>query len=370
MNNNIFNNKCQEKKPSIACIGGGTGLHTLLSGLKERFPDAKISAIVSMMDSGGSTGKLRDEFGYLPPGDIRQSLVALSDAPNELRALMQHRFHAETSALHGHVIGNLFLTALKDIHHGDEYAAIEAMEKILRIRGKVYPITLTNCHLVAKLENGNIVRGETNIDVPKHDPGLRIVGLALDPPAKLFEKTRTVLLNADYIIIGPGDLYTSLMPNLIVDDMVETLQQAKEHGAKIIFITNTMTKNGETNGFTASSFLAAVQEVLNGVTIDAVIANIGTISPEQLLAYAAENAEPVICDFDSDNTDHNTTNNSSLVVITDDLVNKEHFARHNAQQLAKNVQRTIQQLQSSNCVVKEIASSIITENEQKSDDEW
>jgi len=314
----------------IACIGGGTGLHTLLLGLKEVFADAQLSAIVTMMDSGGSTGRLRDEFGYLPPGDVRQSLVALSDAPQELRALMQHRFNASGSSLDGHVVGNILLTAFKDIT-GDEYAAIEAMERVLRIRGKVFPVTVDNCHLVARLEDGTLIKGETDIDIPKHDPSLKILEVFLEPNATLFPRTKEVLEDAQFIIIGPGDLYTSIMPNLAVQGMVEALQQAKRGGTKIIFVTNTMTKHGETNGFGASDFYNIIKTKIG--PIDAVIVNNGKISDEQRDAYLKENAVPVQNDMGDD-----------CVVVAEDLVNKDAFARHHPQKLARAIERAISRI--------------------------
>jgi len=316
----------------IVCIGGGTGLHTLLSGLKE-LPNTELSAVVTMMDSGGSTGRLRDEFGYLPPGDVRQSLVALSEAPHIVRQLLQHRFTQAESSLSGHTVGNIMLTALKDIY-GNEYTAIEAMEQILRIKGKVYPVTLTNTQLVATLEDGSIVRGETNIDIPKHDPGLRITKLSLEPRAELFGRTAEALENADYITIGPGDLYTSIMANLVVDGMVRSLQQAKRNGARIIFITNIMTKYGESTDFTAKDFYAVIQERLGNATIDAIIVNDGMISEEQKQAYAMEQAVPVRNDIDE----------KDVVLIAADLLNKRDFARHDPQKLASAVGRCIDQL--------------------------
>jgi uncharacterized cofD-like protein len=317
----------------IVCIGGGTGLHTLLSGLKE-VSHAELAAVVTMMDSGGSTGRLRDEFGYLPPGDVRQSLAALSEAPHMVRQLLQHRFTQAGSSLEGHTVGNIMLTALKDIY-GNEYTAIEAMEKILRIKGHVYPVTLCNCELVATLEDGSTVKGERNIDVPKHDPRLRITNLNLEPKAEIFERTAEALENADYIVIGPGDLYTSIMPNLVVDGMVRTLKQAKMNGAKIIFITNVMTKHGESTGFTAADFYHVIQAALDGANVDAVIVNSGRISEQQRKAYAAENAVPVANDLEE----------KGILVVAEDLLNKENFARHHPHKLAHAVVRAIHLLE-------------------------
>jgi uncharacterized cofD-like protein len=317
----------------IVCIGGGTGLYTLLSGLKAQFPADELAAVVTMMDSGSNSGRLRDEHGYLPPGDVRQSLVAFSDSSQELRALMQHRFQGD-NGLNGYVVGNILLTALKDIYNGDEYEAISAMARILRIRGQVYPVTTMDSHLVATLEDSTEVRGETNIDVPKHDPSKRITGIYLDPPAILFGRTAQAIREADYIIIGPGDLYTSIMPNLVVDGMIEALKEAKSHGARIIYVTNTMTKHGETNEFAASDFVNVVQGALDGARIDAVIINKGMISDEQRASYALEHAEPVADDLDP----------GSCCIISGDLVSKRTFARHHPQKLANAVARAIHAL--------------------------
>jgi len=319
-------------KHHIVTIGGGTGLYALLTGLREEYPTAKLSAVVSMMDSGGSTGRLRDEYGHLPPGDVRQCLVALSEAPEEMRKLMQYRF--PVGELEGHSFGNLMITALKGVIDGSadekEYGAIEMMERILNIRGKVYPITLQDCHIMAELSNDEIIRGESNIDVPKHDPNIPIRKLWLDPKATLFKKTRDVLLDATTIIIGPGDLYTSIIPNLLVEGIVDTLKETQKNGAKIVYIVNTMTKNGETNGYTANKFVQKVHAAINPVKLDWVIVNNGTISEQQREAYAAEHAVPVENDLRGD-----------FQIIEEDLISKESFARHSPERLAKAIRKLL-----------------------------
>ena len=325
----------------LLCIGGGTGLFTLLSGLKDVMPDADIGAIVTMTDSGGSTGRLRDEFGHLPAGDIRQCLVALSEAPDEMRLLMQHRFNQPNSPLHGHVIGNLMLTALKDMHHNDdynEYTAIESMERLLRIKGKVYPVTLDNSELVAILEDGSIISGEKNIDVPKHNGDLKISNIMLQPMANIFEKTKQAILDADYITIGPGDLYTSILPNLIVNGMRDTLKQAQSKGTKIIYITNTMTKYGETNNYSASDFVAVIERHIN--SLDAVIVNTQIPSNELILAYANEKSIPVQNDLSNDELYH-----KSYFIVDKDLLKSKDFARHDSKKLSDAVNETIQMLE-------------------------
>ena len=330
----------------IACIGGGTGLHAELSGLKEEFPDAQLSAVVTMMDSGSNSGLLRDAFGHLPPGDVRQCLVALSDAPHELRSLMQHRFQpngSEKNTLQGHVVGNILLTALKEIT-GGEYEAIEAMERILRIRGKVYPVTIDNAHLVARLADGTTIKGEGNLYGSTRDLTTPITELALEPRARIFPKTRTVLESAHHIIIGPGGLHHSILPNLIVDGMRDALKAAKRNGARITLVTNTMTKHGDTTGFAASDILRRIQQELDGVRIDAVIVNSGTIPPDLLIDYAQERAEPVHMDL--------REARGGPIIVAADLVNDEpflkqgkpSFARHHPGKLAAVIRETIRRL--------------------------
>lgn len=322
MNNNNLRNLRNIK---IVCIGGGTGLHAELSGLKEAFPAAELSAVVTMMDSGSNSGKLRDEFGYLPPGDIRQCLVALSDAPIELRALMQHRFYEQKSDLHGHVIGNILLTALKQINGGDEYAAIESMAKILHLHGSVYPVTLTNAHIVATIADGTIIKGEGNLYERNND--IPIKDISLEPKATIFERTREIICEADIIIIGPGGLHHSILPNLKVEGMREALYDAQQRGAKVLLVTNTMTKYGDSTTFKASDFVVRVQKELGNVILNAVIANNGIVPEDKLSAYAAERAEPVVMDLKE-------TKNSPLI-IAENFVNNQAFFKHGKPSFAR-----------------------------------
>lgn len=305
----------------IVCIGGGTGLFSLLSGLVNVDESVRPSAVVCMADSGGSTGRLRDEFGYLPPGDVRQCLIALSQAPLELRQLMQYRFR-NGGSLKGHSLGNLILTAMKDIQDG-EYEAIEALESVLRIRGKVYPVSLTDCHLVAELEDGTRIEGESNIDVPKHDPRIAISKVWLEPRANIFGETQKVIEGAREIVIGPGDLYTSIMPNLVVAGVREAIDVARSKGAKVTFIINTMTKHGETDNYKASDFLNVITGAIGDV--DRVLVNLGTITGEQRARYEKEHAFPVQNDLEGP------------IIVARDLVSQNEFARHDPEKLARAV---------------------------------
>lgn len=270
---------------NIVVIGGGSGIFNLLIGLKKY--DLNITSIVSMADNGGSTGILRNEFGILPPGDIRRSLVALSDSTSVMKELFQYRFNIDSS-LKGHSFGNLFLAALKEITGSDEKAILEAAE-ILKIRGKVLPVTLDNIHLCAKLENGAIIKGEVDIDIPKHDS--KIENVFLEPKARAYFGAVRAIENADIIVMGPGDLYTSIIPNLLVDGISEAIKNSK---AKKIYICNLMTKHGETDNFTANDFFRVIERYLGENVIDFVVWNESKIPGDVLEKYAKENQHPVL----------------------------------------------------------------------------
>jgi len=245
------------KKVNIVIIGGGTGTFTVIQGLKHH-PQFSLTAIVTMTDSGGSAGRLRDEFGTLPVGDVRQCLVALSkedEAGNILRELFNYRFPNTNSSLHGHNFGNIFLTALSNILGGEEQA-IDAASKILNIKGRIIPVTTDNVDLVAKYDNGFILYGEKNIDEPynnpKHDCNSRISRLWTQPDAKLNPHAENAIINADYIIMGPGDFYSSLMANIVINGMDKVISASK---AKFIYIPNLVSKYGQTSNMKQSDYI-------------------------------------------------------------------------------------------------------------------
>ncbi|OGG69317.1 hypothetical protein A3F27_01490 [Candidatus Kaiserbacteria bacterium RIFCSPHIGHO2_12_FULL_53_13] len=276
----------------IVTIGAGTGSYMILRGLK-KFP-FDITAVMTMFDNGGSSGVLRDEFGILPPGDVRRALVALSEGKRRavLRDLFNYRFEQKGSPLHGHSFGNLFLLALSKIYGGDMEGIKKAAE-LLNLKGRVLPVSLNSSHVHATLEDGTKIIGETNIDIPKHNGDLRIKKIVLKPRARIFKETSEAIRDADLIVIGPGDIYSSLVPNLLVDGMKDALRKSK--GKKAV-ICNSMTKWGETHDFAASDMVRELLKYSGLKKFDYVICNNKEISAKVQAKYAKEKKYPVRID--------------------------------------------------------------------------
>ncbi len=277
--------------PNIVAIGGGTGLSTLLSGLKRY--SSRITAIVTVADDGGSSGILRRELGVLPPGDIRNCLAALSSEEPLLTRLFQYRFSAG-SGLEGHSFGNLFLSALTAIT-GNLETAITASSRVLAVQGQVVPATNVDVRLWAELENGDRLEGESNIGNAS-SPIVRMGCLPADPPA--LPRALEAIANAELILLGPGSLYTSLLPNLLVPEIVEAIQKSS---APKLYICNLMTQPGETDGLDVRGHLRAIEAQLATLGIgkrifSAVLAQ-EEMPPSPLIDYyRAKGAEPVVCD--------------------------------------------------------------------------
>ncbi len=308
-------------KKKIVVIGGGTGVFTVLSGLRNY--DLDLTAVVNMADDGGSTGILREEFGILPPGDIRRALVALSRSDNKILSdLFNFRFQ-KGSGLAGHNFGNLMITALERIT-GDFSLAIDEVSKILSVEGRVVPVTLTNSKLYAQLEDGTLIKGEANIDVPSHDGRMRIKKVWLKPEAKLNPKARKAVMEANAVIIGPGDLFTSIMPNLLVRGLKEALKVSK---AKKIYVVNLMTKFGETNGYTAGQFIKTITDILGGDVLNYAVINSKRPTLRRLSKYAEEKSMLV---------SWNDLPAKPTPVIGDFLRNKE-LVRHDPMKLARTI---------------------------------
>lgn len=310
----------------VVAIGGGTGVFNLLTGLKH-YP-FHLTAIVTTADDGGSSGILREEFGILPPGDIRRVLVALSSDSPVLSNLFNYRFENGTG-LKGHSFGNLFLTALERIT-GDFNQAVKEAAKILGIKGQVIPVTLEYTRLFARLENDFLVVGESNIDVPKHDGNLFIKEVFLNPVPKANPEAIRAIKKADAIIIGPGDLYTSIIPNFLVKGIKEAV---KKSPAKKIYVGNIMTKYGETNHFTAEDFFAKLEKYLGRGVIDYFIVNTEKPRNYYLNRYKKEKSEPVKYDRKSMRAWKKPK------VILARLLRSGSLLRHDSQKLAQTISR-------------------------------
>ncbi len=315
MNDEAENNNRKQPMPSynragehfagrrIVTIGGGTGTFGLLSHLKKR--PFRISAIVTMSDSGGSSRRLMDEFRrQLPLGDLRMSLVALARNGALWREIFMHRFQQTAddeqieskAGVSGHSLGNLVLKGLQDINNGDLLLAIEDAEELLNTAGHVVPSTLTQTMICAELEDGTTICDETEIDTRgKKNQGelVPIVRLRLVPDdAQACPQAVRAIRRADTIIIGPGDLYTSLLPNLLVPEIARAVRESE---AEKVYVCNLMTKHGETNGYNASDFVATIHHYL-GARVDKVLVNDGPFAPALLASYAEEKDEPVVVD--------------------------------------------------------------------------
>ncbi len=307
----------------IVTIGGGTGSFAILRGLRDH--PIEITAVVNIFDSGGSSGVLRDEFGVLPPGDVRRALLALSSGERSaiVRELFTYRFNGGTG-LSGHNFGNLLLVALSSIY-GSDVAAIGKAAELLDIKGTVLPVSLDKAHVHALLENGDEVVGETNIDIPKHDGGLRISRVFLDPPPTLYAPAKRAIEAADVIVVCPGDLYSSLVPTLLTAGMSDALHKTK---AKIVWVANTMTKWGETDGFAASDFARELLAAAQLGSFDAVVWNTREVIEEVQEQYAKEKKYPV--QFDEPELMQYTER-----VITGDLLSKTDLVRLDSAKVAE-----------------------------------
>ena len=314
----------------LVAIGGGTGLSTLLAGLKQfvsRRQDGtwleSLSAIVTVSDDGGSSGRLREELQMLPPGDIRNCMIALSEDSTLLSRLFRHRFRG-SGDLGGHSFGNLFLAALTDVT-GDFVEAVRLSSEVLASKGHIYPATITDVRLVAELEDGREVRGETQITGTK-SPVRR---LWLEPEHCVpLPEALAAIRAADLITVGPGSLYTSILPNLLVSEVADTIAESE---ATKVFVTNLMTQPGETDGYDAQRHLATVTEYAPQIRFDYVLVNDRPITVAQTALYAADGAYQVRWDDAAP-----SINGSGYAeVVRADLLEDGEMVRHDPLRLAR-----------------------------------
>lgn len=288
MNSGTMNND----KKRVVCIGGGTGTFVVLRGLK--YHPIHLAAIVAMSDSGGSNKRIRDEFGLLPTSDIRQCFVALSEEDRGvglLRKLFMYRFEKGTG-ISGMTFGNLFMAALTDIL-GSQREAIQQTGKVLKINGQVLPVSYTPTNLFAEYENHHVVTEEHFIDEPVHDGKLAITRVWLEPKAESNPDAVKAIGKADMIVLGPGDLYTSVIPNLLVHGIVQAISKSK---AKIVYVMNLMTKYGQTYQFSAQDHIRTIEQYLER-PVDAIVLSSSPIPKRALHVYAKHHEYPVMDDF-------------------------------------------------------------------------
>jgi len=306
----------------IVAFGGGTGLSTLLRGIKRY--TSNVTAVVTVTDDGGSSGALRRELGILPPGDIRNCLVALSEKENVMARILQYRFPLAGS-LSGHSFGNLFLTAMSAVSGGFG-KGVERAGEVLAIRGKVLPVTLSSVALKAELDNGRVISGESNI--ARSDGRIKRLSIYPSPPPagpSVLEAVR----DADAVIYGPGSLYTSIIANLLVKGITGALKKVK--GPKI-YVANIMTQPGETTGYALGDHINAITGHTGEGLIDYAVVNKGSIPLALLKRYAHKGSFPVVIDIES---------TPRVKIVKADIVSQQEYARHDSDKLAALIMKVI-----------------------------
>lgn len=315
----LFEKKQLSRGPRVVTIGGGTGLAVLLSGLKQY--TSNITAIVTVADDGGSSGRIRQEFDILPPGDIRNCLVALADAPTLMRDLFQFRFDT-SSDLSGHSFGNLFITVMTRLT-GDFEKAIKETSKVLALRGQVIPSTLHKVMLVAQHKDGSVTEGETKI--PQSNRPIKRVSLRPELSPATPDAIKAIQ-EAQVIVLGPGSLYTSIIPNLLIEELTQALVSSSAVKA---YVCNVMTQPGETDGYSASEHVRMLINHSHPRIIDCCMVNAGVISQEVLKRYAQQDSYPVT-------NDRKRIETLGYRVIEDDFgIIEEGVIRHDSAKLAR-----------------------------------
>jgi uncharacterized cofD-like protein len=326
--NLLYEQRFLVRGPRIVAIGGGTGLSTMLRGLKEY--TSNITAIVTVADDGGGSGVLRESLGMLPPGDIRNCLVALAHTEPVMEELMQYRF--KEGELKGQSFGNLFIAAMNGISLNFE-EAIKKMSDVLAVKGKVYPVTLQDVALCAELSDGSIIKGESKIPEECMKQNQKIQRVYLEPEnPKPLEDAIFAINNADCIVIGPGSLYTSVLPNLVIKDVSKAVKNAK---AIKVYVSNIMTQPGETDNFKLSDHIKAIEKHCGEGIIDFIITNDGTIPNPYFEKYKNDGQDMVEVDEESIS--------KGIEIITEDLVQIDNngFLRHNTYKLSDTIMKLI-----------------------------
>ena len=316
----IFTQQKLDKGPSVVVIGGGTGLSVLLRGIK--LITNNCTAVVTTADDGGSSGRLRKEMGIIPPGDMRNCLVALADTEPVMERAMQYRFH-DSEFLSGHSLGNLFIAAMAEAE-GSMEAGLAATSQILNVRGKVIPSTLSDIRLKAEMTDGTLIEGES--EIPKAHKRIRRVGIE---PSNVQATSSAVdaIMKADVLILGPGSLYTSVIPNLMVEGIREAVLRSD---AVKIYVCNVMTQPGETDGYGAFEHVQALITHAGAQFLDYVIVNDQNVTETQLAQYQLKGSIPVTPDIKK-------IERLGIKVVPKSLISNKDLVRHNPQKLAQAV---------------------------------
>ena len=315
----MYQKRRLDKGPAVVVIGGGTGLSTLLRGLKRR--TSNLTAIVTVADDGGSSGRLRQELGIVPPGDLRSCLVALADTEPLMEKLFQHRFGGDGD-LTGHSFGNLFIAAMTQVVGGDVELALQESSKVLAVRGQVLPASVRPVKISARMTDGTVIDGESNI------PSARkcIQRVTMEPAdVSAVQAALTAIRDADVVVLGPGSLYTSVIPNLLVRDIVEALRQTR---APRVYVCNVMTQPGETDHYTASDHVRALLSHGGPGIVDEVLVNVEEIASCLLENYAKEGACPVEADIDE-------LERLGVIAVPARMISETNWVRHDSEKVAK-----------------------------------
>lgn len=316
----------EEIQKKVTVLGGGTGMPVILRGLK-KYP-IDLSAIVTVADDGGSSGRLRTEMSMPAPGDIRNVIAALSEVEPMMEALLQHRFNIGETGLKGHSMGNLILAAMTAVT-GDFYLGIKEIEKVFNVKGQIYPVANQNLFLNAEMHDGEIIFGESNI--PRANKPIRRVFVEPATVEALPEAVEAIK-KSDLIVISPGSLYTSTLPNLIVPQVAEALSQTD---AEVVYVCNVMTQNGETDGFTAYDHARVILEHVGEGVIDTILVHSDGFSEEILERYLEEQAQPVVYDKERLET-------LGLEIVEGNIItDHDHVLRHDKDKVAKILCRLI-----------------------------
>lgn len=340
----IFQKRKLNRGPTIAVIGGGTGLSVLLRGIKS--VTSNITAIVTVADDGGSSGRLRQDLGIIPPGDLRNCLVALADTEPLMEKLFQHRFGG-AGGLAGHNFGNLFIAAMTEVL-GDVELALKESSKVLAVRGQVLPSSTETIRLVAEMTDGSLVEGESQIPLAGKTIKRVFTRPANAPPvASALEAIR----EADACILGPGSLYTSVLPNLLVGGVADALRESQ---AVKIYICNVMTQPGETDGYTASQHVKAIIDHVGPGVIDYVVVNVQDVAPALQEVYARQGAYPVLADLDA-------LDALGVKVLKANLISETNLVRHDPVKLSRTIMAMVYKLKASSERMKLLDYYLIAE---------